>query len=205
MKRSFQLPMRPRSLSDPFESKLRPPDNESPIERTARLERENIAKKVSDDIDEQIRLDRAEQRRQKDSVKVLLLGQSESGKSTTLKRAFYRLFSSIFAFTKTHHHHHSAPICRVPAFTCIQGILGRTQLMAGSHLSQSHPLCPSHSRSSPPTRFSPNFLVHSHPLAASAKRRRRLLLSFRRATCIQFFAADVRQIRALCSISHASS
>ena len=44
------------------------------------------AKKVSDSIDEQIRLDKQRLRTEKDIVKVLLLGQSESGKSTTLKR-----------------------------------------------------------------------------------------------------------------------
>ena len=87
MKRSFQLHMRSRSLSDPLDRALLPPENESPIERTSRIEREELAKKVSDDIDEQIRQDRAERKRHKDTVKVLLLGQSESGKSTTLKRA----------------------------------------------------------------------------------------------------------------------
>ena len=41
---------------------------------------------MSDSIDEQIRLDKQRLRTEKDIVKVLLLGQSESGKSTTLKR-----------------------------------------------------------------------------------------------------------------------
>lgn len=44
------------------------------------------AKKVSDAIDEQIRQEKALLKKQKPDVKVLLLGQSESGKSTTLKR-----------------------------------------------------------------------------------------------------------------------
>lgn len=86
MKRSFQLG-RSRSLSDPLARALLPPENESPIERTARMEKEELAKKVSDDIDEQIKLDKADLKRYRETVKVLLLGQSESGKSTTLKRA----------------------------------------------------------------------------------------------------------------------
>ena len=44
------------------------------------------AKKRSDDIDEQIRVEKAEMRRRRQEIKILLLGQSESGKSTTLKR-----------------------------------------------------------------------------------------------------------------------
>ena len=51
------------------------------------------AKKVSDSIDEQIRLDKQRLRTEKDIVKVLLLGQSESGKSTTLKRTSSPLYS----------------------------------------------------------------------------------------------------------------
>jgi guanine nucleotide-binding protein subunit alpha len=40
---------------------------------------------VSDEIDEELKAERAARRRQRPCVKVLLLGQSESGKSTTLK------------------------------------------------------------------------------------------------------------------------
>jgi hypothetical protein len=76
---------RRRSLSDPLAAALRPPENESPDERQRRLYEEEEAKRISDNIDDMIRAEKKEQR-VKQEVKVLLLGQSESGKSTTLKR-----------------------------------------------------------------------------------------------------------------------
>ena len=81
---------RSRSLSytddDPLSKALLPPANESEEERLARLQRESEAKKISDDIDEQIKLEKAALKRRRGQVRVLLLGQSESGKSTTLKQ-----------------------------------------------------------------------------------------------------------------------
>ncbi len=85
---SISLPTRRRSLSDPFNRVLLPPVNESPAARENRLRQEQAAKQHSDDIDEQIKREHAARRRQKQQIKILLLGQSESGKSTTLKRAF---------------------------------------------------------------------------------------------------------------------
>jgi flagellar biosynthesis GTPase FlhF len=92
---------------DPLTLALQPPVDETPEERAARERDEAAARKVSDAIDEQIRTEKvravdlvvpaarsahslcnrlqAAQRKQKKPVKVLLLGQSESGKSTTLK------------------------------------------------------------------------------------------------------------------------
>ncbi|KAF9527656.1 G-protein alpha subunit [Crepidotus variabilis] len=70
---------------DPFAIFLRPPSNESVGERAERLAQEAEAKKISDQIDEQLKAERAALKKQKDTVRVLLLGQSESGKSTTLK------------------------------------------------------------------------------------------------------------------------
>ncbi|EAU80314.1 hypothetical protein CC1G_13233 [Coprinopsis cinerea okayama7 len=70
---------------DPFEYLTRPPPNETPEERTIRERKEVEAKKVSDQIDEEIRKERAVMKKQQNAVRVLLLGQSESGKSTTLK------------------------------------------------------------------------------------------------------------------------
>ena len=77
---------RGRTLSDPLAAALLPPPDESPIEREVRLKAEIDAKKVSDSIDEMIRQERNDQKKSKAEVNVLLLGQSESGKSTTLKR-----------------------------------------------------------------------------------------------------------------------
>lgn len=74
------------SNNDPFDAVLRPPPDESPAQREMRILAEQQAKQVSDAIDEQLRVERAELKRNRPDVKILLLGQSESGKSTTLKQ-----------------------------------------------------------------------------------------------------------------------
>lgn len=51
------------------------PHNESPAERAQRIALEQEARKVSDEIDERIRIERIE-RRNKKIVKILLLGSS---------------------------------------------------------------------------------------------------------------------------------
>lgn len=73
-------------VEDPLAAAIAPPPNETPQEREARERIETEEKRVSDEIDEMLRQERANRRRRK-PVKVLLLGQSESGKSTTLKSA----------------------------------------------------------------------------------------------------------------------
>jgi len=85
-------------LADPFEAALRPPPGETPAQRDARILAEHLAKQVSDAIDEQLRVERAELKKSSPDVRILLLGQSESGKSTTLKRAYSisRLHMSIW-------------------------------------------------------------------------------------------------------------
>lgn len=86
---------RRRNTSDPLAAALLPPPNETEEERYARLEAETEAKKKSDSIDEMIQKDRKKSRNE---VKVLLLGQSESGKSTTLKQ--FQLLHTPSAFHK---------------------------------------------------------------------------------------------------------
>lgn len=73
-------------LADPFEAILRPPPGETSAQRDTRILAEQLAKRVSDAIDEQLRAERAELKKSRPDVRILLLGQSESGKSTTLKR-----------------------------------------------------------------------------------------------------------------------
>ncbi|GLB39465.1 putative G protein alpha subunit [Lyophyllum shimeji] len=70
---------------DPFAIFTAPPSNETPEEKIERERREAEEKRVSDRIDEEIKAEKAALKKQKGVVKVLLLGQSESGKSTTLK------------------------------------------------------------------------------------------------------------------------
>ncbi|KAK7462125.1 hypothetical protein VKT23_007728 [Stygiomarasmius scandens] len=70
---------------DPFAGYLEPPKHETPAEKTMRERKEAEAKHISDLIDEEIKQERAKLKRERNLVKVLLLGQSESGKSTTLK------------------------------------------------------------------------------------------------------------------------
>ncbi|KAI0772348.1 G-alpha-domain-containing protein [Trametes elegans] len=69
---------------DPLSRLLAPPPNETPEEREARLRLEAEARARSERIDDQLRAEKAALKKNK-PVKVLLLGQSESGKSTTLK------------------------------------------------------------------------------------------------------------------------
>ncbi|EIW55473.1 G-alpha-domain-containing protein [Trametes versicolor FP-101664 SS1] len=63
-----------------------PPRNESELDKAARLEEEREAKRVSDAIDRALESERQALRRpRRGDMKLLLLGQSESGKSTLLK------------------------------------------------------------------------------------------------------------------------
>lgn len=64
---------------DPLTQALAPPPDETDEQRAERLQKEERARRVSDEIDEQIRQERAALKKQKRPIKVLLLGQSESG------------------------------------------------------------------------------------------------------------------------------
>lgn len=66
------------SNRDPLDDVLRPPIDETEEERSIRLQAEEQAKRVSDAIDEAIRQER-QAAKKKDVVRLLLLGQSESG------------------------------------------------------------------------------------------------------------------------------
>ncbi|KZT03259.1 G-protein alpha subunit [Laetiporus sulphureus 93-53] len=69
---------------DPLAAAIAPPPDETPAAREARLQAEAEAKRISESIDEQLKTEKAALKKKK-PIKVLLLGQSESGKSTTLK------------------------------------------------------------------------------------------------------------------------
>ncbi|KAJ6610472.1 heterotrimeric G protein alpha subunit [Mycena sp. CBHHK59/15] len=66
------------SEADPFYEIMRPPADETPAQMTARLKREADAQRVSDNIDEDIKRDRAQQRKARKELRILLLGQGES-------------------------------------------------------------------------------------------------------------------------------
>jgi guanine nucleotide-binding protein alpha-1 subunit len=65
---------------DPLALALKPPPDETMEARVARLQKEEEAKRVSQEIDECIRRDRQTLKKTaKSVVRILLLGQSESG------------------------------------------------------------------------------------------------------------------------------
>ncbi|KAJ4496453.1 guanine nucleotide binding protein, alpha subunit [Lentinula lateritia] len=76
---------------DPFDEFLKPPPGETHEQRITRLTREEEASKISMAIDASIKVER-QLRKKMRIVRLLLLGQSESGKSVTL-RQFQRLYT----------------------------------------------------------------------------------------------------------------
>jgi guanine nucleotide-binding protein subunit alpha len=74
------------SQDDPISAALKPPSTETDSERNVRLEFEAEAKRVSEQIDEDLREERERLKKKKGDVKLLLLGQAESGKSTLQKQ-----------------------------------------------------------------------------------------------------------------------
>ncbi|KAI0915678.1 hypothetical protein AcW1_003785 [Taiwanofungus camphoratus] len=70
---------------DPLTLALAPPPDESPADRWAREQREAAARLTSEQIDAQIKAEKLAMKKKGKPVKILLLGQSESGKSTTVK------------------------------------------------------------------------------------------------------------------------
>jgi hypothetical protein len=152
------------SNGDPFDAVLRPPPDETPAQREMRILAEQQAKQVSDAIDEQLRVERAELKRNRPDVKILLLGQSESGKSTTLKRRWSaiilpfgrelgacssdvrapprRLCLQAYIHLTSCAYSHAHSFRRVPASPYPRCVSGRANSVAHRYLPQSRPLCP---------------------------------------------------------------
>ncbi|KAJ3849765.1 guanine nucleotide binding protein, alpha subunit, partial [Lentinula lateritia] len=82
---------------DPLTNAISPPSDESAQEREIRIKHELEAKQKSDAIDEDLNRQRAAEKKAPKPVRVLLLGQSESGKSTFLK--FFKLMHDPKAFS----------------------------------------------------------------------------------------------------------
>lgn len=75
--------------SDPLAIVTAPPPSETPEKKAAREEREAEAQRISDQIDDELRAEKVALKKQEQIVKVLLLGQSESGKSTPVSSSEY--------------------------------------------------------------------------------------------------------------------
>ncbi|KAF8507646.1 G-alpha-domain-containing protein [Hysterangium stoloniferum] len=71
-------------MDDPLARELAPPEGETEEQAELRIIHEKAAQKISDDIDRELRSEELAAKKRK-CVKILLLGQSESGKSTVLK------------------------------------------------------------------------------------------------------------------------
>ena len=65
--------------TDPLSRALDPPANESSEQRAVREAKDAEARRVSDRIDEQLKSEKQANSRSKGQVKVLMLGQAESG------------------------------------------------------------------------------------------------------------------------------
>lgn len=83
--------------ADPFAIFIAPPPNETPADKAARERREAEEKRISDRIDEDIKLERVALKKKKSVVRVLLLGQSESGPFHAIHPHFVHFSLSIQA------------------------------------------------------------------------------------------------------------
>lgn len=77
---TLDMPLPARNLNDvdPFDELLRPPPGETEQDRVIRLAQEAEAKRRSQAIDDSLKAERIQQKK-KSVVRLLLLGQSESG------------------------------------------------------------------------------------------------------------------------------
>ena len=93
MTRPFEL-----ESMDPFSKIIAPPPDETPEQRRLRERKEEEARRISEEIDEALKVEREEMKaKRRNRLKVLLLGQSESGTYTfsrTVEHALPHVFFS---------------------------------------------------------------------------------------------------------------
>ncbi|KAH9927896.1 G-protein alpha subunit [Amylocystis lapponica] len=148
---------------DPLAQALQPPPDETPDDRAVRLQQQQEAQRVSHAIDEDIQESKKAFDRRKKAIKILLLGQAESGKSTTLKN--FQL-----AFSPTHFRNERMAwrtIIQLNLIRSIKRLLEVLQTEWESSVSQSPSAAAKGKgvagRSPPPTvRFSTSPLTDSH-------------------------------------------
>ncbi|KAJ2925167.1 hypothetical protein H1R20_g11917, partial [Candolleomyces eurysporus] len=73
-------------VDDPFAIFLKPPESETPSERATREACEAEAKKRSDEIDEELKKEKELMRTRRKELKVVLIGDSESGRPNMVKQ-----------------------------------------------------------------------------------------------------------------------
>ena len=116
---------------DPLAVFTQPPPDETAQQKAQREREEAEAKRVSDEIDEGLKRDKAALKKESESiVKVLLLGQSESGKSTTLKSRVFFFFSVTFVLMPEL----TGFLCfRFSSSLCLRCVEGRAYFLAGRY------------------------------------------------------------------------
>lgn len=86
--REAPVPVTGQWSSDPLDALLRPPIDETEEEKQHRLSQEDEARRVSQAIDDTLKQERLQRKKAK-VVRLLLLGQSESGESTLLSHSYF--------------------------------------------------------------------------------------------------------------------
>ncbi|OAX40537.1 G-alpha-domain-containing protein [Rhizopogon vinicolor AM-OR11-026] len=143
------------SDDDPLARAMEPPPGETFEERQRRLAAEQEAKRVSDAIDEELNRQRISEKKGPKAIKILLLGQSESGKSTTLKN--FQLMNSPKAFRSER-----ASWRAVIQLNVVQSIHAILDLMSKAHSSVHIASTSSHPPPTSSSSHSTNRLSASH-------------------------------------------
>lgn len=150
-------------------------EDESPQERSRREGEEARAKAVSDAIDEQIKQDKVAFKRYQKAIKILLLGQSESGQSTSVPchTHFRSLSNARVQGSPRRSRVRAFPVyirtsfrpgttIRFPAQVCIQCVGPRAKLVEDCHVSAG----PTSAHSTPNHPYLPRSQPHEpHPIS----------------------------------------
>ncbi|PIL27629.1 hypothetical protein GSI_10781 [Ganoderma sinense ZZ0214-1] len=173
---------------DPLAFVLAPPPNETEEQRQIRLAAEAEAKRISDAIDEELQRQAKAEKRGPKPVKILLLGQSESGKSTTLKN--FQLMNTPKAFRAER-----ASWRSVVHLNVVRSIRAILEAIADAQMHQAS------LNNNSPIRTHPPELVHSPSMSSLGSRYRHppltaehLKLKLRLSPLIQVEEALIRKL-----------